>query len=113
MATGPASEPVPGKLTPEEAARFEAHIRAKWNPLPECPFHPTVPTNWILNSTIAQIHGYAKNAALGVSGSTFPAVVVTCRVCGFMVPLNGLTTGILDRDTPESKPEDTAQPEAE
>jgi hypothetical protein len=84
-------------LTPEQRVTAQAWIKQKWDPLPPCPFHG--PTQWTINSRLAQLPGYVS--ANLFSGYTFPALMVSCSVCGYMVAINAITAGIVAPDPAE------------
>lgn len=105
MVTGP-KDPKAGTLTEQQKERFIAHLTKVWpQGLPPCPMgHPT---KWGVNPNVAQLPGFAHGGSLGMSGNTFPAVVMTCQTCFFMAPINAILAGLVmdpeaEKPTPES-----------
>ena len=47
---------------------------------------------------LGQIIGYGGDNLIAVD-YTYPALVVTCSQCGFMVPLNAIKAGVVPPDT--------------
>lgn len=90
----------PGQLTPDQLKTALAFVTEHWGLSTPCPFHHG-PTKWVVDLNLGQIPGYAPNAALGLSGLTFPILVVTCQICGFVVPINAIRAGVVLPDAPE------------
>jgi hypothetical protein len=89
-----------GRLSPEQVQQALAWLEAKWGPNVPCPMHQG-PTRWEVNPYFGQLPGYEATGFLSNSGRSFPAVIVTCTICAFMVPVNAIRAGIIPPDPPE------------
>jgi hypothetical protein len=98
-----------GRLTDEGAQLALTWIGEKWLGS-ECPFH-SQKTTWSINRTLGQFDGYRPSGSL--AGYVFPAVVVTCQVCGFMVPVNAIKMGVVVPDNPPAPPIEEPQSPSE
>jgi hypothetical protein len=91
----------PGQLTQAQSDQAVAFLKERWGLTIPCPFHPATPTKWVVDQNVGQIPGYAAAAALGLSGLTFPILIVTCQTCGFIVPINAIRAGVIEPDSAE------------
>jgi len=94
-------KPEPGKLSPTQIEQAKAWLQTKWGPgFRPCPWHAE-PNKWEINPYFGQVPGYDASALIAYSGRSFPALVITCTVCGFMVPINAIRAGVIPADPPE------------
>jgi hypothetical protein len=89
----------PGQMTQDQLQKALAFVTEHWGLLGNCPFHGQ--TKWVLDVNLGHIPGYAPGAPFGSSGLTFPVLIVTCQVCGFIVPINAIKAGVVEADAPE------------
>jgi hypothetical protein len=95
------ASPQPGSLTPEQQSRAKGWLESKWQKS-DCPWHG--PTVWQIG-LLTQIGPYSQGSVF-LGGPVYPAITVICTNCGYMVFINAIQAGILDRpETPVESPE--------
>lgn len=89
-----------GHMTPDEQKKAQEWLRTTWK-IANCPFHGA--TSWEVNTLVTQLMPFTGGGLL-VGGSVYPALVVTCALCGYTVLVGAVKAGILAQPAP-------AQPE--
>lgn len=85
-----------GNLTAEGRERALAWLRERWQPTPACPFHQG-PTHWVMQDRLVRLDGFQpKNVVLG--GVNYPALLVSCATCGWMLSLSAIQVGVVKQD---------------
>lgn len=84
-----------GKLTPQEIDRVILWIRTYWDKGGLCPVSGH--NNWTVGPTLIATTPYtvAGEPHIGLSGSSFPMVLVICTACGYTRFLNALIAGVV------------------
>ena len=94
---GAAVPDIQGKLEPDEKDAILKWLESHWTTL-DCPFHGV--TTWTVGDVtgthpFAGRGGGAPGSGPQFGGPSYPLIVVTCDICGYVVLVNAISVGIV------------------
>lgn len=80
-------------LNPEQLRIVRLWLEDQWS-IRGCPFHG--PTRWEIGGSLAQLPAFTGGNIV-LPSPVYPAVVVTCSICGYTVLVNALKLNLIQR----------------
>jgi hypothetical protein len=81
-----------GRLTPEDNAKIQQWWVGRWKAPVVCPVCKT--SEWSVNAHIVNVLRYATDA-YSPTASTYPHVMVTCKLCAHAMFFNAVQIGLV------------------